>query len=165
MNPLHHRASPWTRVAAAAAGFTLIEVMITVAIVAILATVAYPAYLEQVAKGRRADAQAVLLAAQQWMERFYSENYSYAETSAGVAVTASNQFPARFSTVPTSGGAYYTIELTGPDGEGDPTANAYRITATRTGSMSSDACGDFTLNHLGAKGLENASRNLTDCWK
>ncbi|HET8871590.1 MAG TPA: type IV pilin protein, partial [Aquabacterium sp.] len=61
-------------------GFTLIELMIAVAIVGILAAIAYPSYAEHVAKGRRADARVRLAAAQQWMERYYTERYTYASS-------------------------------------------------------------------------------------
>ena len=136
-------------------GFTLIEVMITVAIVAILASIAYPAYTEQVAKGRRAQAQATLLAAQQWMERFYSENYRYDQNTAGTDVTDDSQFAGRFSQVPPpgEGGAFYTLEV-----EADQTT--YTITATATGAMADDRCGDMTINNLGTK-----TAGASDCWK
>lgn len=68
------------------AGFTLIELMIVVAIVAILSAVAYPSYKEYIAKGRRAEMKTVLLSAQQWMERFYTENYRYDKDSADANV-------------------------------------------------------------------------------
>ena len=53
-------------------GFTLIELMITVAIIGILASVAYPSYREYVNKSRRVQAKTTFVAAQQWMERFYT---------------------------------------------------------------------------------------------
>lgn len=151
-------------------GFTLIEIMIVVAIIGILAAVAYPTYLEQVAKGRRADAQATLLTAQQWMERFYSENYAYNKTAGAspVDVTDSSQFGGRFKNVPRDGGpAYYVITLTSTAGGGAPTANEYLLTATRTGSMANDKCGNFTINHLGVKNITEAASGKTaaDCWK
>ena len=59
-------------------GFTLVELMIVVAIVAILAAIAYPSYKEYVRKSRRADAKAVLVEAAQFMERVYTEDFSYA---------------------------------------------------------------------------------------
>ena len=147
-------------------GFTLIEVMITVAIVGILAAVAYPSYLEHVAKGRRTEAKAILLQANQWMERFYAENYRYDQNTAAVAVTDAALFAGRFSQSPPSGGAAYTIGLT------NLAAQTYRVRATRTGSMTTDACGDFVVTHTGAKGILNfgtrfASENaaVAECWK
>ena len=69
-----------------ARGFTLMELMIVVAIIGILAGIAYPTYQDSVRKSRRADAEAVLLELAQWMERFYTENNRYDQTRAGVAV-------------------------------------------------------------------------------
>nr|WP_315231268.1 type IV pilin protein [uncultured Albidiferax sp.] len=151
-------------------GFTLIELMITVAVIGILSAIALPAYNEQIARGRRTEAQTVLIAASQWMERFYTENYSYSANSAGTAVTDSTQFPARFSTspVPGQGTAMYTIGVVA-------TATTYTITATRKtgGSMSTDRCGDMTVDNLGRRSVVNyngqagASKAaaITYCWK
>ena len=69
-------------------GFTLIEVMIVVAIVAILSAIAFPSYQESVRKSKRADARTQLLEASQHMQRFYSQNdrYDQANDAAGTAV-------------------------------------------------------------------------------
>ena len=83
-------------------GFTLIELMITVAIVGILAAVAFPSYTAYLAKGRRADARVQLASAQQWIERFYSENFNYSTDTAGNA--SSTTFNAQpFSSSPRVG--------------------------------------------------------------
>jgi len=151
-------------------GFTLIELMITVVVVAILAAIAYPAYTEQIARGRRAEAQATLLASQQWMERFYSENYRYDLNSANTPVA--DLFTPRFSRSPASGAgaAMYNIAVSAPS-----PGTTFRITATRTGTMAQDRCGNFTVDHLGRRGIEastyspKAGANLTEamtyCWK
>ena len=67
-------------------GFTLIEVMIVVAVIGILAAIAYPSYQESVTKTRRSAAQGCLVEMAQFMERFYTTNMRYDQTAAGVAV-------------------------------------------------------------------------------
>ena len=76
-------------------GFTLIELMITVAIVGILAAVAYPAYTDQIRKGRRAECRSGLLQSMQQQERYYSQFNTYVSFAAGAtnAKTKSSQFP------------------------------------------------------------------------
>ncbi len=68
-------------------GFTLIELMIAMVIVAIIVAIAYPSYVEQVRKSRRAEAKAVLLEDAQFMERTYTTTGQYDKDSAGNAVT------------------------------------------------------------------------------
>jgi type IV pilus assembly protein PilE len=150
-------------------GFTLIELMIVVAIVAILAALAYPSYLEYIARGQRTNATADLVLAHQWMERFYTENNRYDQNAAGTASTggATGLIATRFAQTPTSGGAAYNVRLSAI------AANSYTLAATRTGSMSADKCGDFTINHLGTRAVTNfdsgaystAAAALAACWR
>ncbi|MFM1980851.1 MAG: hypothetical protein RLZ68_2116 [Pseudomonadota bacterium] len=164
----HHNTAVYRQ-----SGFTLVEIMITVAIIGILASIALPSYQDYVARGRRSQAQTVLLAAQLWMERFYTENYSYSANSAGTSVTDASQFPSRFSTSPPpgEGDASYTITLP------TVTAATYTINAGRIagGAMASDKCGDLTIDHLGRKSIDGSTWSSTKfaskaaaieaCWK
>ncbi|QHJ00790.1 prepilin-type N-terminal cleavage/methylation domain-containing protein [Xylophilus rhododendri] len=153
-----------------ARGFTLIEMMIVVAVIGILSAIAYPAYTEQIAKGKRSQAKAQLIAGQLWMERFYSENYRYDQNSAGTAVTDSSQFPARFSTVPPAGEGTTVYDLA----VSNPNRDSYLITATRKAgsSMASDKCGNFTIDNLGRKsivagsytGYASVTAAIAACW-
>ena len=130
-------------------GFTLIELMITVAIVSILAAVAYPSYTEYVAKGRRADARARMMAAQQWMERYYTERYSYASKG---ETTKNTDFDAQTSFVTSppagEGAAMYTLSVA-------VAGTSYTLTATRQpgSAMANDACGNLTLTQDGTKSV------------
>ena len=124
-------------------GFTLIELMITVAIIAIIAAIAYPSYLEQVRETRRTNAQADLLELSSYMERYYTERFSYA----GAALP--------FNTSPKQGGtAFYNLSF-----QANPGANSYIIQAVPTGAQSNDRCGTMTINEVGQRNAGGAN-----CW-
>lgn len=88
------------------AGFTLIELMVAVAIVAIIGAVALPSYLSSVRKGRRADASDAAAAVLQAQERWRANNATYT-TNLGSLNVAS-----------TTGNGYYTMALSAASGTG-----------------------------------------------
>lgn len=149
---------------ARAAGFTLIELMIVVAVVGILSMVAYPSYVEYVARGHRTQLKVQLQAAQQWMERRYSERYFYGETagSADVPEAFADQ---SFVTSPPVGEGRVNYDL---GVEILAAGQGYRITATRAGTMEADRCGNPTVDNLGVKGVVGSSLAAdaaAECWR
>ncbi|MDE1927568.1 MAG: type IV pilin protein [Burkholderiales bacterium] len=132
----------------AARGFTLIELMVAVAVVGILAAIAYPSYLGQIQKSRRADARAALVAAAQALERFYSERSTYA----GATLGSSGVYPAA------SQNGYYTLSITAQSAAG------FTLAATPTGNQASDACDVFTYDQTGTKGNSGGTLGAASCW-
>lgn len=106
-------------------GFTLIEMLIVVAIVGILAAVAYPSYNTSIRKSRRADAVAALTKVQQAQERWRSNNPAYAANA--VLTTA---YPGGLGIPSTTEKGYYTIAISGDS------AVAYTVTATAVAGTS-----------------------------
>jgi type IV pilus assembly protein PilE len=148
-------------------GFTLMELMIVVAIVGILASIAIPSYQESVRKSRRAEARAQLLEVAQYMQRFYSQNDSFATSKDGTAVS----IPGDLEMVPrtaASGAQSYTISFTEPAASAsNPGLASFKVQAVRrSGSpVDGDKCGDFTLENTGVRGVLNATETAADCWK
>jgi type IV pilus assembly protein PilE len=123
------------------AGFTLIELMITVAIIGIIASIALPSYNSYIARAKRAEARSEILKAEAWLERYYTENNRYSSTAAATT-TNPTAFASNFGAVPATSTAYYNITLA-------VTSTGYTLTATRAGSMASDACGNYTKTNSG----------------
>lgn len=134
-------------------GFTLIEVLIVVAIVGILSAVAFPSYTEYIRRGNRSEATAALLEAQQFMERYYGANNRYS-----TAANGNPALPARLQTIPAGATTRYTLSVAA-------TVNSYTLTAVPSGSMAADKCGSLTITNTGVKGRSAADPTVAECWR
>ncbi len=115
-------------------GFTLIEIMIAITIIAILSAIAYPNYSEYVNRSRRADGQEALMSAMQKQEVFYANNAIYATNNAALGITG------------TSEDGFYAITFNNPCD-----AIVCTMTATPLGVQLVDKVNSFTLSSRGLK--------------
>lgn len=131
-------------------GFTLLELMIAVAVVGILAAIAYPSYMEHIRKSRRAEAQGVLMDIAMRQQQSLLDARRYATTVAGLNIA-----------VPDQVSAHYTIEVSAPTSTGIPTFSA---TATPTGDQTKDKCGTLGLDQTGTKTAKKSGSSVSGCW-
>ncbi|WP_152681996.1 type IV pilin protein [Chromobacterium subtsugae] len=131
-------------------GITLVEMMVTLAVVAILASIAYPLYTSHVQQSRRGDAWQALTAAQSQMEQCYAQYFAY--NNAACTVSAS------------SPGGYYQVQVSSAT-----TASGYVLTATPAagGLQAADTtCSSFNVSNSGLRSAANAQGSDTSstCW-
>ena len=141
-------------------GFTLIELIIVVAIVAIVSAVALPSYNNSIAKSRRAEARGQLLEAAQFMQRFYSQNDSFSQDRAGNAVA----MPSGLATVPktaAAGAGTYSISYSATT-----TVATFTVQAVPRagGPMAADKCGSFLLDNTGRRTISGTG-TVDECWR
>lgn len=133
-----------------AAGFTLIELMIVVAIIAVLTAIAYPAYTSYITKTRRVAAEGCLSESANFMERYYTTNLTY--TAAALPT-----FDCAQQTV-----NYYSYDLPA----GSLTVSAYVVQAVPQGTqLSNDTkCGTLTIDQTGKRSALNDPTDTAGCW-
>ncbi len=127
-------------------GFTLIELLISVAIIGILAAIAFPLYQSQIEQTRRTTAKSDLMELTQWMERRYSNGFDYRDAGGDPALP--------FTQSPQNGTAFYNISFVG-----SVTRDTFSLQAVPTGGQSNDDCGTLTIDEQGTRGAAQAG-----CW-
>ena len=149
-------------------GFTLIELMVVVAIVGILAAIAVPSYQDSVRKSHRADAKAALMGLANAMERHFTETNTYcdvggtggADTGCGDSTLEETGLPSGIYAVPAETSVNYNIRISSAN------ANSYTLNAAPVGTSAQayDKCGTLSLNNVGQRDAVKDGTSIPDCW-
>lgn len=131
-------------------GFTLLEVMIVVVIIAILAAIALPNYSRYAYRTRRADGKNMLMAVAAAQERFYTNFNRYGSSMSDLGFASG-----------TSEKGYYTV--TSANGSSGDT-QSYVLTATPQGVQRNDSCAELTISETGLKQAPHDNHTNGDCW-
>ena len=136
-------------------GFTLVELMVTIAVIAILATIVIPTYQLQIRKSRRTEARTALLDAAAREEQYYATHNNYSQTGPDMG----------YAVLPIEvGSKYYELKA---ECNADPVTKVcvdYTLTATAINSQQKDTqCATLTLTQTGVQGATGTA-NPADCW-
>jgi len=131
-------------------GFSLMELMIAVAIVGILSSIAIPSYDQYVKKTRRGDAQGALMGLASAMERYYVDNRTFVGADPGTIF--SDKAPVDGSET------YYVLAVE------SATRRDFTVSATPKNAQAKDKCGTMTLSRSGVKKVVSAKLSAADCW-
>jgi type IV pilus assembly protein PilE len=134
-------------------GFTLMELMISMVLVAVLTVIAVASYTHQVTKSRRADAKTALLDLAAREERYFTSNNTYTNVAANLGYAA---LP---SSIPGTGAApTYTVNVTAAN------ATSFNAQATRAAVQATDECGDYTIDDRGTQSNTGNTIAVANCW-
>jgi len=132
-------------------GFSLMELMIVVAVIGILAGIAYPNYSEYVKRGNRSEGQAFLNDVSARQERYFAQNNAYITSNNDVAKLALKN-----GLVSETG--KYQLVLSSSNNDG-----GYTLTANQ--QFNDTKCGNLTLNARGVRGRTGSDMSIADCWR
>ena len=129
-------------------GYTLLELMIAVAIIGILAAIAYPSYVNQILKSQRTSAKTALLDLASREAKYYSLNNAYTTSMTNLGYASAGPIA-----VPDTTSHYYDLSVAAENTTG------YIATAVPTGRQATDSCGSYRIDFLGVK-----AAGASNCW-
>ncbi|MGV3592656.1 MAG: type IV pilin protein [Gammaproteobacteria bacterium] len=136
-----------------ARGFTLVEILVALAIVAIIAAIALPSYRDSTLRAGRADGKTALMQVASDQERFFSNNFTYSTNAVPLATTPTASLTSR------DGNYVVTVAAC----SGGTIATCFVASAAPQGGQTADSCGTLTINQLGVRTASGGT--VEDCWE